>query len=418
MVTWGTNTVSFFNQNNGNTGSSTSNTPATATSSSSNTASAPSLFGTPSANKTATSSSSSAFSFGSSTFGNPSTPAPPSTPGFSAFSSQPTPVQSPAFGLFSPSSAPGGSTSTTFSQNPSNVGAATTAQSGTFTQFLGAPQQAALQAHMNAAAQQESTSLELQLLQLHAALSPLPAQIPPTSASNMMACRFQHIFYDPITQAQRLEKLSLPSYPPKPQHLPEDVWHRAMANNPDPEEYIPVLVTSAEGLHSRLVAQQSKMELHEGYLNKIENTLRNRADTNRSVAMQLKHYQRQNALIRSRLMQIMLKFELCRGKNVPLQQGEQEAVRKLIELSRQIHKVATVLELLQREEEEFSKQWNAMKVKQERIRMRMGPTEVLAHGVMMEAIGILNGQKKGIDEISRVVQKNARDLKIMKQDGR
>jgi hypothetical protein len=271
---------------------------------------------------------------------------------------------------------------------------------------------------MNAAAQQESTSLELQLVQLHAAFSPLPTQVPPQLINSSMACRFQHIFYDPITQAQRLERLSLPNYPPKPLHVPEDVWHRAMANNPDPEEYIPVLVTSAEGLHSRLVAQQSKMELHEGYLNKIENTLKNRAETHRAVAMQLKYYQRQNSLIRSRLMQIMLKFELCRGKNVPLQKGEQEAVGKLLELSGQIHKVASILELLQREEEEYGKQWNTMKLKQERMRMRLGPMEVLDPGVMMEAKSILNGHKKGIDEMSRVVQKNTRDLKIMKQDGR
>jgi len=424
MVTWGTNTVSFFNQNN-NTGS--SNAPATAAPGSTTTSS---LFGTPAAKTTTTTTSS--FSFGgSSTFGTPSTPV-PSTPGCTGVSSQPTPIQSPAFGLFSPpaSTSAGasggtftpGSAGVLFSQYPSTA-AAGAAHQGAFSQFLGAPQQAALQAHMNAAAHQESASLEMQLLQLHAAFSPLPTQVPPTASPyqlpNTMTCRFQHIFYDPITQAQRLEKLSLPSYPPKPPHVPEDVWHRALANNPDPEEYIPVLVTSAEGLHSRLVAQQSKMELHEGYLNKIESTLRNRADINRSVAMQLKYYQRQNALIRSRLMRIMLKFELCRGKNVPLQQGEQEATRKLIELSRQIYKVATMLEVLQREEEEYGKQWNTMKLKQERIRMRMlGTADVLDQGAAMEAKSILSGHKKGIDEMSRVVQKNARDVNIMKEVGR
>lgn len=310
---------------------------------------------------------------------------------------------------------------------------------GAFSQILGTPQQAALQAHMNAAAQQESANLEWQLLQLFAAFSPLPTTTPqglssashlaaiPTSILGNYCCRFQHIFYDPITQAQRLEKLSLPTmYPPKPPHVPDAVWHRALAQNPDPEEYIPVLVTSAEGLHSRLVAQQSKMELHEGYLSQLDKTLKNRLDFHRNIAVQLRHYQRQNVMIRSRLMQIMRKFEICRGKHVPIQKAETEAVQKLVALSRELVKAASMLEILQEDEEKYSKEWNEMKLKQERMYMQMRldrnhrPIEErkLDPGVIEEAESILNGHKKGIEEMTRVVQKNARDVNIMKQDGR
>ena len=360
-VTWGPNTVNVFNTNNA--------APA---------ASAPqtSLFGA-----TAW------------------TPSPaPATPGYSAFSSQPMPIASPGVGLFSPTAA-------------APVAAPVYPAANAFSQVLGAPQQAALQAHMNATMHQEASSLGTQLNHLHAAFSPFQTQMAPTQQNVM--CRFQHIFYDPITQAQRLEKLSLPNYPPKPNHISDEVWYRALTQNPDPEEYIPVLVTSAEGLHSRLVSQQSKMKLHEGYLTKLDETLVDREKFNQSITMQMEHYKRQNIQTRQRLQQIMRKFEMCRGKNVPLQEAEREAVHKLLELSQHVNQVAKMLEVVQREGEEYSRQWTFL----QQERRRVGGS-VLDEGVKEEAMGILVKHKMGVDEMVKCVKKSERDIEIMKNDGR
>ena len=235
MVTWGTNTVSVFNN----------------------------------ANSQQTSAST-----GGSLFGSTSTTSPaPATPGFSGFSSQPISSPSPGLGLFSPSSS-GTTTSNSMygaqqqQQQQSQYYAQAQAQAQA-SQILGAPQQAALQAHMNATAHQEASRLGSQLHQLYSAYIPFQPPQAQTQAQNNTnsntTCRFQHIFYDPITQTQRLEKLSLPNYPPKPNHIPDATWYQALTQNPQPDEYIPVLVTSAEGLHSRLVAQQSKMKLQQNH---------------------------------------------------------------------------------------------------------------------------------------------------------
>jgi hypothetical protein len=261
---------------------------------------------------------------------------------------------------------------------------------------------------MNATAHQEASRLESQLTHLHSAYSPYQYQ------NGSSTCRFQHIFYDPITQAQRLEKLSLPNYPPKPPHIPDATWNQALAQNPDPEEYIPVLVTSAEGLHSRLVAQQSKMKLHEGYLNKLDETLGQREQFHQSIELQLDFYRMRNQKIRSRLQQIMRKFEMCRGKNVPLQEAEREAVRKLIELSQHVNHVAKMLEVVKRDGEEYSRQWSLLQ--KEKFRMGSCGNE-LDEGVKEEVMGILDGYKKGINEMVKVAKKGERDVSIMKNAG-
>lgn len=287
-------------------------------------------------------------------------------------------------------------------------------------QILGAPQKAALQAHMNATAHQEASRLGSQLHQLYSAYNPFQPPQAQTQAQNNTnsntTCRFQHIFYDPITQTQRLEKLSLPNYPPKPNHIPDATWYQALTQNPQPDEYIPVLVTSAEGLHSRLVAQQSKMKLHDGYLTKLDETLQKRESFHQSIEMQLEYYKVQNQKINKRLQQIMRKFEMCRGKNVPLQEAEREAVRRLIELSQHVNHVAKMLEVVKRDGEEYVRQWSLLQ--KEKVRRNMGhgggSGRELDEGVKDEAMGILDGYKKGIDEMVKVAKKGERDVKIMK----
>lgn len=366
MVTWGKNTVNTFN-------TAAASAPTTTTSSLWST--------TPAASPATPTAGTSAFSF----------------------SSQPNPIASPA-----------PTTPSLFGTPLSSIPAApaATAASNAFSQVLGAPQQAALQAHMNAAMNQEKTRLMTQLLQLHAAYSPNP------SASNNLnpsSCRFQYIFYDPITQAQRLEKLSLPSYPPKPLHISDEQWYNALTHNPDPEEYIPVVVTSAEGLHSRLVSQQSKMKLHEDYVKRLDETLEKREQINQAIKMQMNVYRKRNQLIRSKLHGILQKFEMCRGKNIPLQESEREALRRLIELAQGVETCVQLLEHVQRDGSNCQRQWEVMKLQRSNISMGYSSDEgALDQGFQEDAMGMLNEHKEAIYKMKKAIRKNERDIGIMK----
>ena len=155
------------------------------------------------------------------------------------------------------------------------------------------------------------------------------------------------------------------------------------------------------------------MKLHEGYLTKLDETLVDREKFNQSITMQMEHYKRQNIQTRQRLQQIMRKFEMCRGKNVPLQEAEREAVHKLLELSQHVNQVAKMLEVVQREGEEYSRQWTFL----QQERRRVGGS-VLDEGVKEEAMGILVKHKMGVDEMVKCVKKSERDIEIMKNDGR
>ena len=55
----------------------------------------------------------------------------------------------------------------------------------------------------------------------------------------------------------------LPYYPPPPnniQYRTQDIWQRALSANPDPHEYIPIVVSTAQGLHARPVAQLTHLQ--------------------------------------------------------------------------------------------------------------------------------------------------------------
>jgi len=156
------------------------------------------------------------------------------------------------------------------------------------------------------------------------------------------------------------------------------------------------------------------MKLHEGYLNKLDETLAQRGKFHQSIELQLDFYRMQNKKIRARLQQIMRKFEMCRGKNVPLQEAEREAVKKLIELSQHVNNVAKMLDVVKRDGEEYARQWTLLQ--KEKLRMGAGGKE-LDKGVKDEVMGILDGYKKGIHEMVKVAKRGERDVTIMKNAG-
>jgi hypothetical protein len=274
--------------------------------------------------------------------------------------------------------------------------------------MLGAPQQAALQAHMTASMNQETSRIEHQLSQLKAAFSPFQLPTAPNQINTIS--RFQHIFYDPMTEAQKLERLALPSYPPKPSHISDETWQMALTCNPDPENYIPVLVSSAEGLHSRIASQQSMMKLHEKYLSQISDKIRVRGDAvNQSIQYQIDEYNRKNIMIRQRLLRIMQKFEIARAKNIPLQPSEKEAFSNLRTLYQHSLQGMKMVEVVKRQSTEYSRQLHVLQMKSNSRRRHV----ILDDGVKKEAMDILKSNKAGIDELSKRIQKDERDVNLM-----
>ncbi len=436
-VTWGKNTV--FNTPAAGTAStppskSTSVFGATAPPTPGPTSAAPSLFGAPA---TPAAPAGGAFSFSS----NPvSTPSTTSTPGIGGATHTATTslfgYTTPSIAATSPAPSTGG-----FFGTPAATATATATPTQPQAAAFYNPQQAALEAHLNATLYQESTRLESELVQLHAAYSPYqtttatpapattslfgstqPARI--TTPTTNATCRFQHIFYDRMTPSQKTEKISLGittgHYPQKPNHVPLDVWNQALSRNPDHNEFIPVLITSAEGLHSRLVSQQSKMKNLETSLDTLQSTIdQMRSNTHYQIDAKLENFAKCNSQLKRRLMKIMLKVDLCRGKNISLQVAEQELMNKLWRLRENVDVVEKILDGVKLEGMNYHEQ--LMLLEQERKDMGLltgGSSNIdsirLNDDLKNDLQVFLKEKSDGIEALSTVLKKDERDFGIIK----
>ena len=413
--------------------------------------------GAPNAAPSTPSKSTSSFSFGPP----PATGLPPAATTTSSFSfSTPSTPQTPTSttsGLFTANagSTPGGNF---FSSTPITTPQQQQQQQAMGGGFgmsaavgsLGAPQQAAFQAHMNATMIQESNRLQSELTNFFASYSPYQStttavtvqpttsglfgqstpQQPAQQSTTNTTCQFQHIFYDIMTDVQKAEKLSLGSgnYPQKPLHIPTEIWSQALSRNPNPDEYIPVLITSAEGLHSRLVSQQSKMNYYESSLDSLQDTVQKMLHRQMHHENTLILYQKQNVKLKRRLMTIMQKVDLIKGKNVPFTAGETELICKLRNVMSMAEQLDKALVQVKSQGEQYQNQWNHL----EQRRMSMGlhhyadggsslsssslNTLVLHDGYKKEVHGILNGCNIDIQDIKKQMKTDGRDLAIIKND--
>ncbi|KAF8065006.1 nucleoporin complex subunit 54-domain-containing protein [Lyophyllum atratum] len=79
-------------------------------------------------------------------------------------------------------------------------------------------------------------------------------------------CRFQHIFYNLVNPNQ----VSLYQKPP---NVPNEVWEKAMRENPDPKCLVPVIATGFDDLRERVDAQSRQAEQHKERLKDIKTRL-------------------------------------------------------------------------------------------------------------------------------------------------
>lgn len=406
--------------------------------------------GVPTTPSTPKSSSTSSFSFGSSTPAaattTPATTATAtSTPSTFSFSSNP--ISTPSTGIFGSTTtntpAPTFATTTTtapISSTPTSSGFFSptsnpsiqpqpfnTNTNNTTGPTLAAPQQAAIQAHFNATLHQESSRLEATLLQLHAAYSPYQTNTTTTTTSSNnnenTICHFQHIFYDQMTPTQHAEKISLgiTNYPQKPNHIPIEIWNKALSHNPNPDQYIPVVITSANGLHTRLVSQQSKMNLLSSYLNQLENVIEVRLKQNRSMENVLKSFIRSHELMKRKLHGIIMKVDLCRGKNIPLQGGELEIMNKLREGLNGVVYLEKLLKKCKYDGERYQKCLGQVEQLRRGGYLPRQQSQQLQHEEIdlndeykEEVYSLLNQYGSGIEGLKQSLKKDERDLKIVK----
>ena len=421
MVSWGPNTTYSFDK---------TSTPASTGASLGGASPAPSFSGFSFASSTP------APSFGApqSNFGGTISSAPASSA--LAFSSSPAPNTAfPSFATPTTSSSAPSSFTPSWTQQQQQQ-PASAAQTQPYVGFS-SHSSAALQASMH----QETTRLEANLLQLQTAYSPyLTAPTQFHSAYPMVGtslpintqCRFQHVFYDPITPQHQMERLHHYSsrhpnvskedaisllHTPKPTHFDTLTWTKAQAMNPSSSEFIPVLLSGAEALHGRLVHQQSKVELYDTYLSQLSCTIEQLDQAAQASQQKLDMVlKEQTVVLKKRLLDILRKVEICRARNIPTTTEERKALQRVSELVKQVETLDRYIFGQELEDKVYGYlrmqavlERSSSMESRGRIGVALSQEEYKNH-----VYNLLQVQRQGIDALKKTVKVDSRDLQIIR----
>ena len=205
-------------------------------------------------------------------------------------------------------------------------------------------------------------------------------------------------------------RLGLPSNPAsRPSHVPEDLWNRRIAENPEPERCSPVAVTGHAELKQRLDADHRQTEEHAlaveslaAQLGKIENgSERARARIARARA--------RHATLSLKMLEAMRRLELVRCAGQPVFVEEREARRHLDALRRAADGPRTVLAELHTDVA------RAQAGGAGRGARRADALSALSPSDAKELHQALTRQHEGLARLAAVVQKDARDVAIIRE---
>jgi len=274
-----------------------------------------------------------------------STPA--STPaGFGLFGGAPS--SSSLFGAMSPTPAPFGGFGT---PAPGLFGStATQQQQQQQPQGPQVPAQAAMLAFLENKNAAETEKIKAKLSKLYNAYN---GQLPPTEGK---PSTFVSIVYNDLTQEHRQQmwlqgvapgNQIMPLAPPKPPHVSEEEWNRAVVQNPDPMSYMPIPLVGADALHARVTWQQERAKQLAADAASVAQSHETVQFLYKQGRERLANLQRQHTNHRQRLLNVMRKVEVVRCMNQPLQQDEVKARNQLRELDQHVQHVRHLLAQLE-----------------------------------------------------------------------
>lgn len=309
------------------------------------------------------------FGFGAGNAAAPTTglfgaPASPATPGATGLFGAPTAAPTPGTSLFgnTTSQVQGGLFgSTAPSPSSSLFGAAQPATGGFFgasAPAFGAPApanamvpqqqipaQAALMAHMDASARQESARVLSALEDLYESYAGS------STPKEKKEFKFSTIIYNELTPEQRQFQWiqgiggggSTAVAPPRPAQVSEENWKKAVVRNPDPQTYMPSALVGAEALQARISWQQDRVNQlakNASTIQSTHNMVRERCNQGKCLLEQIN---RAHATQRKKLLDVMRKVEIVRSMNLNLQADEGRAMQRLMALESRVAELKPIL---------------------------------------------------------------------------
>jgi len=331
-----------------------------------------------------------------------SSPAPASTGGGLFGSTTPTPAPAGG-GLF-------GSTSAFGSPAPAAGGRLFGSTTASATPGFGINQQqqpqqqipahAAMQAHMDASARQEEARLMGEMEKLHAAYAGAPPKDDSKEKTPFVSILYNDITPEQFTLQQSIGGNASVVPPPKPPSVSNKEWIDAVANNPDPNLYMPIAVAGADSLRARLGWQQERANGLAKGVSKLRAAHETIAKNSQRYRSDVKALTRTHAALRKQLVDIMRKVEVVRCMNIPLQQDEVIARQRLTALLKQVEQVASTLSIIQ---------------DKTHSQPRLAAASQTDLPDKQQLLEVLTDQKEGIISLHETLQRDMKDLRLMQQ---
>jgi hypothetical protein len=202
---------------------------------------------------------------------------------------------------------------------------------------------------MDASARQEAERVRSALERLHAAYT--GSAFPGSSGDES---KYVAIVYNALTPEQRQlqwlhgmgngGQILAPDRPPQ---VSEKEWKKAVVNNPDPQNYMPVALVGAVALQGRVSWQQDRakeLASNTATLHKSHDTVTERSAR---AKQEVEEKARRHVALRKRLLDVMRRVELARCMNQQIQPDEFKAVQRLTALLKEVDSVRGVLISLQ-----------------------------------------------------------------------
>jgi len=360
-----------------------------------------------------------------------STPAPAPNVGFSSFGTTPSSGSS-LFG--NPAPAPGGSLFGSAPSGGSLFGAPAPALFGGGSSLFGAatpataagasmqqlPAQAALQAHMDASARQEAERVRIKLDALNYAYAGIPQ-----GGNEGGGAKFVAIVYSPLTPEERqlrwmqgIVSTGIIPMPPRPPQVSEKQWLKAVAENPDPENYVPQPLVGAHELQTRLGWQQTRandLANHASSLHQAHETLQERL---RLAIQDVEIKVRKHNNLRKQLLDVMRRVELTRCLHQPIQPDELRVIQRLSDIHKQIDYLQQILLQLQEQVRlTIAKRTSAYGGDDEEEVAAGESSHLLSASVEEQLVPVLKDHREKIQRLVTITQKDQRDVGLIARRG-
>ncbi|CAM9611863.1 unnamed protein product [Chrysoparadoxa australica] len=208
--------------------------------------------------------------------------------------------------------------------------------------------------------------------------------------------QFKCILYNMVDPAQRHLYL-------RPPYAEQGEWEAAERNNPDPDACVPSVVVGFEGLHERLIHQQSHASDLKGAVQRLQDTAMRLQQSILSLESQVETCRRRHLDQNNKFLQVARKIEVLRCMNVPLQASERSFREHLEYVHRSLNTPHAKL--------------NDIVSTQMQVERRIDNVDQINseedQGVIFRT---LQAHREGLAHLTDIMQKDMRDLAIIREE--